>query len=98
MKKCGKGKTTCIMKVLFLYSRMDLGGIQSAFYHRIKAMNRLGITSHILFYRQGPARNTYQDVRVFVTSDRHEIGEILHENQYDCLVWIHQITYLKELI
>jgi len=86
----------CIMKILFFYSRMDLGGIQSAFYNRIKALNRLGITSHILFYRQGPARDTYQDIRMFVTSDGNEITEIIRENRYDCLVWINQTAYLRE--
>lgn len=82
------------MKVLFVFY-IPSGGVETLNRQRCKALQEVGITSHLLYLSPGKGMQNIKDIPTYVTNEDHEIRMILDEGNYTAVILVSAYAYLN---
>ncbi|WP_096199112.1 glycosyltransferase family 4 protein [Bacillus sp. FJAT-45350] len=75
------------MKILVIWRRLSIGGVNAGWRNRAAYFYKHGITTDFLYTEDNGGRVMMESVsQLFITSNNEDILRLLKENNYDCLI------------
>ncbi|OIJ18606.1 glycosyl transferase family 1 [Anaerobacillus alkalidiazotrophicus] len=84
------------MKILFVYY-LPSGGMETLNRQRCLALQKKGITCHLLYFKNGAGNHNIKNIPTFITNDDHQIQQIIKKENYTLVVVSSDYLFLKKL-
>ncbi len=85
------------MKILYVVTKPNVGGLQTSLRSRINALRDRGIQGEVLFLGRGDAAYIFKDIPHYFASSASSFHAIIRNGQYDYISFIYTITYLEQI-
>jgi glycosyltransferase involved in cell wall biosynthesis len=74
------------------------GGVETAMFHRLRALNSVREAAHVFFYKSGAGIRTFQHIPHYVSEDQDDLLRYINLHSFDIITFVNTLDNLDIIV